>query len=468
VVTVSDAIEDEGREPAEFADGDGAQESAGPDDGSDEPLLSVEGLTKHYPVTEGWLRREVGRVRAVDGIDFELRQGETLGLIGESGCGKSTAAMSLLRVEEPTDGVVRFDGEDVTQFDDDRLRAFRRRAALVFQDPNESFDPRRPIGESVAEPLHIQGMDDRAERRAVTTDLLERVGLGAETLDRYPHELSGGQKQRAGLARALALNPDVLVLDEPTSALDVSVQAEIMHLLDDLQREYGLSMLLITHDMGVVRTLCDRVAVMYLGEIVERGPVDAVFEHPRHPYTQALVASVPTPDPTASSREVELRGEVPDAANPPSGCRFHTRCPEVIPPEGYEFEGDEWRRVMDLRVALERDDFDADAVDAGGDGTLSDGDREIAAAVREEFDAPGELADPDAEAVLSRALSRLADGDADGATDLLADEFETVCETDRPSLAESEGGRDVACHLYEPTPAGTEVTPESAENHPAE
>jgi peptide/nickel transport system ATP-binding protein len=420
---------------------DAAEVSA--DDSSEataDPLLSVEGLTKHYPITEGWLRREVGRVRAVDGIDFELRRGETLGLIGESGCGKSTAATSLLRVEEPTGGTVRFDGEDVTAYSDARLRAFRRRAALVFQDPNESFDPRQTVGESVAEPLRIHGMDDRGDRRAVTTDLLERVGLDPSAFGRYPHELSGGQKQRAGLARALTLDPDLLVLDEPTSALDVSVQAEILRLLDDLQREHDLSMLLITHDMGVVRTICDRVAVMYLGEIVERGPVEEVFADPQHPYTRALVASVPTPDPEAPSRDVQLGGEVPDAANPPGGCRFHTRCPEVIPPEDYAFEGDEWQRVLDLRLALERDDFDRSALDA---------DSEVAAAVRREFAIPEELSDPEAEETLSRALSKLADGDDEVATGLLASEFETVCESRSPTLGETDAGHEAACHLHE-------------------
>jgi peptide/nickel transport system ATP-binding protein len=428
--------------PERTASEDDVREDEPTETDTADPLLSVEGLTKHYPITEGWLRREVGRVRAVDGIDFELRRGETLGLIGESGCGKSTAAMSLLRVEEPTDGTIQFDGDDVTEYADAELRAFRRRAAVVFQDPNESFDPRQPIGKSVAEPLRIHGMDDRADRRSVTTDLLERVGLGSETLERYPHELSGGQKQRAALARALTLNPDLLVLDEPTSALDVSVQAEIMHLLDDLQRDYGLSMLLITHDMGVVRTICDRVAVMYLGEIVERGRVEDVFADPQHPYTQALVASVPTPDPEAPGRDVELHGEVPDAGNPPRGCRFHTRCPDVIPPEGFTFEGDEWRRVMDLRTALERDDFDRSVLDASAES-------EIAAAVRAEFGIPDELSDPDAETVLSRALSKLADGDSDDATALLAEEFETVCELQNPTLAETDAGWEAACHLYE-------------------
>ncbi|WP_137285538.1 ABC transporter ATP-binding protein [Halorussus salinisoli] len=447
--TFDDTVSENASVEERTSEHDSAEDTTPRDDAVDSSLLSVEGLTKHYPITEGWLQREVGRIRAVDGIDFEVRRGETLGLIGESGCGKSTAAMSLLRIEDPTDGTVRFDGDDVTEYTDTQLRAFRRRAALVFQDPNGSFDPRQPVGKSVAEPLRIHGMADQGDRREVTTYLLERVGLDPETRSRYPHELSGGQKQRAALARALTLDPDLLVLDEPVSALDVSVQAEIMHLLDDLQRDYGLSMLLITHDMGVVRTICDRVAVMYLGEIVERGPVEDVFGDPQHPYTRALVASVPTPDPEAPARDVELCGEVPDAANPPGGCRFHTRCPEVIPPERFSFEDDEWRRVMDLRVALERDGFDRSVLEASDES-------DIAAAVREEFDVPVQLSHADAEAVLSRALSKLVDGDSDAATELLAEEFETICESERPTLDQTGAGHEAACHLHE-----------TAENEPA-
>ncbi|MFT4892215.1 MAG: peptide/nickel transport system ATP-binding protein, partial [Halobacteriales archaeon] len=253
------------------------------------PILSVTDLRKHYRLTEGVVfSREVGRVRAVDGISFDLYPGETLGLVGETGCGKSTAAKTVLRLLDPTDGTVQFDGRDVTAFDGDDLERFRRRAGMVFQDPTSTLDPRMSIGESVGEPLLIHGVTDRDRRRGRVETLLERVGLSAEASDRYPHELSGGQKQRAALARALVLNPDLLVADEPVNALDASVQAEFLALLEDLKVEFDLSVLFISHDLNVVREVADRTAVMYLGEIVEKGPTDRLFRDPSHPYTQAL------------------------------------------------------------------------------------------------------------------------------------------------------------------------------------
>lgn len=244
---------------------------------TDEPLLSVRGLKKHYPITEGLLRREVERVRAVDGISFEVSRGETLGLVGESGCGKSTAARTLLRLEEPTEGTVTLDGDEIGEYDGSELKRLRRRAQMIFQDPTTTFDPRMTIGEAVAEPLIAHGLRDSERQQRVVEDALEHVGLSGESTDRYPHEFSGGQRQRIALARALVLNPDLLVADEPVSALDVSVQAEILELLADLQREFGLSVIVISHDLGVVRQVCDRIAVMYLGEIVELGPTEGIF-----------------------------------------------------------------------------------------------------------------------------------------------------------------------------------------------
>jgi len=290
---------------------------------TDDAILSVRDLEKHYPVRSGILRRVTGHVKAVDGVSFEVREGETVGLVGESGCGKSTTATSLLRLEEPTGGEVYFEGEDITEYGDDDETEFRRRAQMVFQDPNSAFDPRMTVGESVAEPLGIHGLRDEERQQEIVADLLERVGLSANDADRYPHEFSGGQKQRIALARALILNPDLLVADEPVSALDVSVQAEILSLLDDLQAELDLSMLLISHDLGVVRQVCDRVGVMYLGEMVEMGPTEELFENPQHPYTEALLASIPDPDPRKRGDAVELTGDVPDPSNPPAGCSFH-------------------------------------------------------------------------------------------------------------------------------------------------
>jgi peptide/nickel transport system ATP-binding protein len=416
------------------------------------PLLEVRNLKKHYPITEGVLKRQVGNVRAVDGISFAVDGGETVGLVGESGCGKSTAATSLLRLEEPTDGEVLFEGRDITDYDDAELKRFRREAQMIFQDPTSSFDPRMSIGESVAEPLTVHGMRDRERRRRIVTDLLERVGLSAGDIDRYPHEFSGGQKQRIALARALVLNPKLIVADEPVSALDVSIQAEILSLMKDVQAEFGLGMLFISHDLSVVREICDRVAVMYLGEIVEFARTEELFEDPQHPYTRALLSSIPRPDPTKRGSAIELTGDVPSPSNPPSGCRFHTRCPEVIPPDDYEFEQEAWRSVMDLRARLDRDGVDAAAV---REFVASETDQSpesvptgrIEAEVRREFGIPDSLSDARAESVLSEALGLLANGDQAEARALLAQEFETVCEATAPELQRTPAGHTASCHL---------------------
>ncbi len=421
---------------------------------SADPLLDVRGLKKHYPVIKGVLGREVNRIRAVDGIDFTVARGETLGVVGESGCGKSTAATSVLRLEEPTDGEIIFDGENIAEYDKQKLKRFRRRAQMIFQDPNSSFDPRMSIGESVAEPLRVHGLPaDR--RRPVVEDLLTRVGLSASDYDRYPHEFSGGQKQRIGLARALVVNPSLIVADEPVSALDVSVQAEILALIEEIQDEFGLSILFISHDMSIVREVCDRVAVMYLGEIVEIGPVDEVFGEPQHPYTRALISSIPNPDPRQRGENVELTGDVPSPANPPSGCRFHTRCPEVIPPEGYEFEQPVWRNVLNLRQRLERDGVDRETIrefvvaEHEAESVESVSDAQLIGAIRREFDLPEHLSDPDADEVLSAALRAIADGEQDRARDRLAEEFETVCETTTPDERRTSDRHLASCHLID-------------------
>jgi peptide/nickel transport system ATP-binding protein len=422
--------------------GDAAQEDAD----ARAPLLEVRNLEKHYPVTQGLLKREVGRVRAVDGISFIVERGETVGLVGESGCGKSTAATSILRLEDPTAGEIRFNGENIAEYGGEELRRFRRQAQMIFQNPDSSFDPRMSVGESVAEPLRIHGAADRATRREIAQDLLERVGLDAGDADRYPHEFSGGQKQRIALARALVVNPAFLVADEPVSALDVSIQSGILSLMEDIQEEFGLGMLFISHNLGVVREVCDRVAVMYLGEIVELASTEALFEDPQHPYTRALLASIPRADPRRRGRAVHLTGDVPDPADPPSGCRFHTRCPEVIQPEGYDFDQEAWRAVMDLRVRLHRRGIDSEAVETfvGGERTGA-GDATLRAAIREEFDIPEELRDPDAERVLREALDHVVDGEDERAEDLLAEEFHTVCEETHPDLVSTQAGHPAAC-----------------------
>jgi oligopeptide transport system ATP-binding protein len=293
-----------------------------------EPLLRVQGLKTYYPIRRGLLSKTVGNVKAVDDITLELYPGETLGLVGESGCGKSTIGRSIIRLENPTDGSIWFDGEDITKHSISDLRSVRPKMQMIFQDPFSSLNPRMRVRELLAEPMRVHGIvpDDKIEARIDW--LLDMVGIPRSYKQRFPHEFSGGQRQRIGIARALSLNPKLIVCDEPVSALDVSIQAQILNLLKDLQRELGLTYLFIAHGLGAVKYISNRIAVMYLGKVVEIGTKEEIFANPRHPYTQALLSAYPVPEPRKRGQQrIVLQGDVPSPANPPSGCRFHTRCP---------------------------------------------------------------------------------------------------------------------------------------------
>ncbi len=292
-----------------------------------EVLLSVQNLTKYFPITGGLFSRTVGHVKAVDGVSFDVKRGETLGLVGESGCGKTTTGRAVLRLIEPTSGNVYFEGKDIVKASKSELRNLRREMQIVFQDPFGSLNPRMSVGEIIEEPLAIHKIGNNQERQKRVRELLEVVGLAAYHIRRYPHEFSGGQRQRIGIARALALNPKLVVADEPVSALDVSIQSQILNLMEDLQREFGLTYLFIAHGLNVIRHISDRVGVMYLGVMMEIAESEEIYKHPLHPYTEALFSAIPIPNPAARRERIILQGDVPSPVNPPSGCRFHTRCP---------------------------------------------------------------------------------------------------------------------------------------------
>jgi len=556
-----------------------------------EPLVEVRNLRKYFFEKDSLLDRLLGEdpvaIKAVDDVSFDVGRGETLGLVGESGCGKSTAGETLLRLQEPTDGVARFDGENVFDLDSGELREFRRNAAIVFQDPFSSLDPRMTIGETVKQPLNVhdwprsdpavttearvttdgidservsvsvasdidkvvtaengvatvtltverlsenqesslgsaedrdadgdagsRGTDSDDDDRRVEVDddlrvaveedltvsvsrsgddvdvtvsvgrskkqlrtervreLLERVGLSGDQFDRYPHEFSGGQRQRIGIARALALDPEFVVLDEPTSALDVSVQAQVLNLLEELQEEFGLTYLLISHDLSVIRHICDRVAVMYLGELVEVGPSEQLFSEPRHPYTEALLESVPRANTDEQEREIEtLTGDVPSPRNPPSGCRFRTRCPKVIPPAGLDLDQSEFRAITTVRDRIQGREIDLEGareyVETQLDAEASDEivvDRLLDLLL--EADLPGRHREQ-----VREAMRALVDGDGGGdweAAEAALSEYESICERVSPAL-QADPDHPAACHLRD-QPGDVESAVAESELDPA-
>ncbi|GGM42023.1 ABC transporter ATP-binding protein [Haloarcula argentinensis] len=423
---------------------------------ADSPILEVENLTKYYESGGGLVDTLLGRsqeVKALDGADLELYPGETLGIVGESGCGKTTLARSLLRLIEPTAGTVRYEGEDLTAASDDRLRALRKDIQYIFQDPFASLNPRLTVGDIVGEPLDIHDIAEGEARAERVSDLLETVGLNQRHAHRYPHEFSGGQRQRIGIARALAVDPEVIVCDEPVSALDVSVQAQILNLLADLQSEFGLSYIVIAHDLSVVEHIADRVGVLYLGEFAEVGPTEDVFQPPYHPYAEALLSAIPEPDPGWEGDRIFLSGDVPSPLNPPSGCRFHTRCPKVIQPEGTDMAQSEWRSLMDLKQRLRKADS-LEAVTAVREGVEDEDPRQLSrsaleARVRYEFGLPETVGDREAEEVFGTALDHLHDGAFEAAWTALNDAFESPCERTDPELFDVGDDHRIACLLYD-------------------
>jgi len=426
-----------------------------------EPLVELDGVSKYFQSETGLLAslRGSADVEAVDDVSFDIEKGETLALVGESGCGKSTLARALLQLKRPTDGTVRFRGADLTAMSDKEIRPIRQRMQMIFQDPQSSLDPRMKVGQIVKEPMDAHGLYSRSERRERVRDLLEQVGLEASHYDRYPHEFSGGQRQRINMARALSTNPDIIVCDEPVSALDVSIQAQILNTLQDLQDEFGVTYLFISHDLSMIRYIADRVAVMYLGHIVELADKEELFENPKHPYTEALLDAIPVPDPRSTETRSRLGGDVPSPIDPPSGCRFRDRCPELIRPDAasaeqagpdadpianYEMTDAGWNGVRRFTRAVKRREFSVAADDAAGD---------VAALAREEFFADG-LPDGAPGEAVQEAIELVAAGEWNEAATGLSATFEeaSICAVERPAYTvPTEHGtaeHDVACHLY--------------------
>ncbi|MDS0294076.1 ABC transporter ATP-binding protein [Halogeometricum luteum] len=419
----------------------------GSDDDIDfgETLLRVEGLTKYFSQGSGLVASLFNdeEVKAVDDVSFDIAKGETLGLVGESGCGKSTLARTILRLLEPTDGAVWFKGDDLAEMSGEELRSMRENIQMIFQDPQSSLDPRMKVGPIVEEPMKAHGLY-KGEREKRARMLLEKVGLDPQHYNRYPHQFSGGQRQRVNLARALAVNPDFIVCDEPTSALDASIQAQVLNTMRDLQEEFGLTYLFISHDLSVIRHISDRVAVMYLGQLVELAETEELFENPQHPYTEALLQSIPVPDPRAGGQRGVLEGDVPSPIDPPSGCRFRTRCPRLIAPEEYDLSAAEWRRVRAFMRETERRTFEAD-----GEASL-----------RNEF-FPDGTPDGEAGSLVETSVDDVLNGDWDAAEERLTEAFaeQSICAREVPSYevepVHGDGVHYAACHLHNDDVAGS-------------
>ncbi|WP_224332264.1 ABC transporter ATP-binding protein [Haloprofundus halobius] len=432
-----------------------------------ESLVEIENVHKWFDMSQGVVDTLLGRepqpVRAVEGVDLSIEKGDIVGIAGESGCGKTTLGKLLVKLYEPTDGEIRFDGTDVSNLSRKQEREFRQRVQMIFQDPFESLNPRMTVFDAIAEPLQINGMTDSYdERRERVKTVLNDVGLGpAEVyLDAFPDELSGGERQRVAIARALVVDPDFVVADEPVSMLDVSIRAGVLNLMKELQDKYDLTYVFISHDLSLIRYMCDRTAIMYLGQVIEQGPTDSLIEDPKHPYTEALFDAVPDVEIAENRRRANATGEVPSPRNPPAGCRYHPRCAHIIPPADWTGSQDAFRRAYQYKIRLREEALDREAFEADDDGVermLSQG---LALDVPEEYRHSSEVAGtgldvdvsaldlpPETESSLRAATRAYLDGNREGALAEL-DELTTVCERETPR-PRALGDQRVACHLYE-------------------
>ncbi|MES3160526.1 MAG: ATP-binding cassette domain-containing protein [Halorubrum sp.] len=416
-----------------------------------ETLLEVRGLTKHFQSDSGLLAGLFGSdsVEAVDDVSFDIQKGETIALVGESGCGKSTLARTILQLIEPTAGRASFKGIDLTERSERAVRPLRRDMQMIFQDPQSSLNPRMKVGQIIEEPMQAHDMYTGPERRERAKELLDRVQLDPEYYNRYPHEFSGGQRQRINLARAMATDPDLIVCDEPVSALDVSVQAQVLNTMRDLQAEFGLTYLVISHDLSAVRYIADRVAVMYLGRIAELADKEELYENPKHPYTKALLDAIPIPDPRSRDARGTLEGDVPSPIDPPSGCRFRTRCPSLIQPDEYELSDDEWERVLAFCRGVQRRSFSFEYPDGGGGIPVREVDERVNETYFSDGRPSGRVGD-----VIDETCRSIADREWDDAKSLVTERFEdrSICATERPQyvLDASHGStlHRVNCHLH--------------------
>jgi len=421
-----------------------------------EPLLEIRGLKKHFDLGGGFLDKLLGQrgsVRAVDDVDLDVYKGEIVAIVGESGCGKSTLARTILNLDDPTAGDVRYKGEDIAGIPEKEMRSYRKQMQMIFQEPGESLNPKKTVGSILTAPLKVHGIgDDKEEREEIAKGVLEDVGLEPSHYNRHPRQFSGGQQQRIGLARALILEPDLLVADEPVSKLDVSVQAQILNRLSGLQSKYELSMIFIAHNLSVVRHIADRVAVMYLGKIVEVAPVEELFENPQHPYTQSLLSAVPRIDPDAGDNRILLEGSVPSPINPPAGCRFHTRCPAVIPPASWDYDQETFKAAFTYRVALENEELEIDSIRSRLESEGREPSDENAVEYLLEHRLTADISELPTDVVetLRSATREYVDGDRSDATDRLREEFSSPCVDDEPAVLDTDTDHKVACHRLDP------------------